>query len=54
MKSPMPTNLSTPAEIRAAGWAAEERDADGHLISSHGAFDSDAVLVDYVREVMRH
>lgn len=33
MRDPKPVNLWTPDEVRAAGWAAEARDADGHLMS---------------------
>ena len=50
MQNPNPINLMTPEESRAKGWAAESRDADGHLCSQHAPFDDDALLVHYVRE----
>ncbi|AFO91560.1 hypothetical protein [Phaeobacter inhibens] len=34
MQDPKPINLTTTAEIRARGWVAEARDADGHLVST--------------------
>ncbi len=33
MKNPNPINLKTPEDVRGLGWAAEARDADGHLRS---------------------
>ena len=40
MQNPNPVNLTTSAEIEAAGWVAEARDADGHLASTLAWFDS--------------
>jgi len=31
MKNPSPINLKSSSEVRAEGWQAEARDADGHL-----------------------
>lgn len=53
MQSPKPVHLMTPEESRALGWAAEERDSDGHLISQHAEFDSDNDIAWYVREAMK-
>ncbi|TPE53050.1 hypothetical protein [Amaricoccus solimangrovi] len=50
MKSPKPVNLTPPAEIRAAGWEAEARDDDGHLMTTHAPFSSDAEALRYLRE----
>lgn len=50
MKDPMPVNLMTPAEIRESGWAAEARDDEGHLITTHAPFESGAERDEYVRE----
>lgn len=50
MKDPKPANLQTPDEVRAGGWQAEARDADGHLMSCHAPFDNDEHLAEYVRE----
>ena len=50
MRDPRPVNLMTPAESRALGWQAESRDPDGHLVSQHAPFSSDALLAEYVRE----
>lgn len=33
MRDPKPINLTTTEEVKAAGWAAEARDSDGHLVS---------------------
>jgi sulfur-carrier protein len=54
MKNPMPVNLSTSDEVRAQGWAAESRDADGHLIRAHIPFDRDEDIVWFVREGMQY
>jgi molybdopterin synthase sulfur carrier subunit len=54
MKNPMPVNLSTSDEVRAQGWAAESRDADGHLIRTHVPFDRDEDIVWFVREGMQY
>jgi len=50
MKNPHPVNLMTPEESCARGWAAEARDADGHLITQHGPFETDAEMAQYARE----
>ena len=51
MKDPMPINLTTSEEIRALGWQAESRDADGHLLATHVPFgDDDEGIVWFVRE----
>ena len=54
MKDPMPINLATPEEIRAAGWQAECRDADGHLTRTHAPFKTDEDIVWLVREALEH
>ncbi len=41
MKNPNPVNLQTSQELRAQGWQAESRDADGHLTSWHAPIDAD-------------
>ena len=53
MQNPMQINLTTPEESRAQGWAAEERDTDGHLLSQHVDFEDDESIVWYVREAMK-
>ena len=53
MQNPMKINLSTPEEVRAAGWGAEERDKDGHLFSTHVPFEDDESIIWYVREAMK-
>jgi hypothetical protein len=51
MKDPMPINLMTSEEVRASGWQAESRDADGHLLATHAPFgDDDEGIVWFVRE----
>lgn len=50
MKSPKSVNLMTTAEVRANGWAAEARDADGHLMTTHAQFTSDAEFLRYAKE----
>jgi len=52
MKDPMPVNLMTSEEVRASGWQAESRDADGHLLAMHAPFgpDDDEGIVWFVRE----
>ncbi len=50
MNKPFPINLMTPAEVRALGWAAESRDADGHLVSTISHLVSDAELGKWVKE----
>lgn len=52
MNDPYPVNRASPESVRADGWAAESRDADGHLIRCHAPFDSDADIVWFVREGM--
>jgi sulfur-carrier protein len=54
MKNPMPINLMTSEEVRAAGWQAEARDADGHLISMHAPFSETSEIDDYIREAIEH
>lgn len=53
MRDPKPINLMSSDEVRASGWQAEARDADGHLISTHAPFDSDDDIVWYVRESLK-
>lgn len=50
MRDPMPINLMTSEEVRANGWQAESRDADGHLIGLHAPFDSDEDVTWFVNE----
>jgi molybdopterin synthase sulfur carrier subunit len=50
VKNPKPANLLTTDAIRGAGWAAEARDDDGHLMTTHNYFTSDEEIVRYVRE----
>lgn len=50
MRDPKAVNLVTSEKVRADGWQAESRDADGHLISTHAPFDDDAELSEYVRD----
>ncbi len=38
MHEPRPINLMTDDELRAQGWAAVARDADGHAMSVHAPF----------------
>ncbi len=52
MKNPNPINLATSEEMRARGWQAEARDADGHLTSTHAPFDRDEDLIWYFKECM--
>lgn len=54
MQNPHPVNLMTSAEVRANGWQAETRDADGHLIRTHAPFDSDADIIWLVNEALEH
>lgn len=54
MKNPNPINLATPEEIRALGWQAEVRDADGHLTRTHAPFASDEDIVWLVKEAMQY
>lgn len=54
MKSPNPINLMSSAEVRAAGWQAETRDADGHACRLHAPFDNDAEIVSLVREAIEN
>lgn len=41
MQNPNPINLASSAEIAAAGWAAEARDRDNHLISTQAWLSSE-------------
>lgn len=50
MDNPSPVNLQSPAEVRAAGWAAESRDDEGHLMTSHAPFESDVEMVEFICE----
>jgi hypothetical protein len=52
MKGPMPINLTTPEEVRAQGWMAEARDAEGHLMSTQAPFFDDEDIVWFVREAI--
>ena len=54
MKYPDPINLVTSEEIRASGWQAECRDADGHLTRTHAPFATDEDIVWLVREALEH
>nr|WP_250808448.1 hypothetical protein [Neorhizobium tomejilense] len=54
MKDPNPINLQTTEEVRKAGWQAETRDADGHLIRVHAPFESDDAIVGMVHEALEH
>lgn len=51
MKDPSPVHLMASENVRANGWQAESRDADGHLISMHAPFgEDDEGIVWFVRE----
>ena len=51
MKDPMPINLMPSKDVRASGWQAESRDADGHLLATNAPFgDDDEAIVWFVRE----
>jgi hypothetical protein len=50
LKNPKLLNLMTSEEIRANGWGAEARDADGHLMTAHIPFSSDDERSRYVAE----
>ena len=54
MKNPNPINLQTPENTRKAGWQAETRDADGHLMRVHAPFETDTEIVWLVREALEH
>lgn len=54
MNNPNPVNLQTPEETRKAGWQAETRDADGHLMRVHAPFETDEEIVWLVREALEH
>jgi sulfur-carrier protein len=54
MLNPMPINLMDQEAVRAGGWQAEARDADGHLISTHAPFSDDAGMIEYIKEAMEH
>ena len=55
MKHPRPVNLMTQDEVRAQGWGAEARDAEGHVVSVHVPFDADddEEAAAWVRECQR-
>jgi hypothetical protein len=50
MNAPKPVNLLTTEEIRKGGWAAEARDDDGHLMTTHAPFTSEGELLRYIVE----
>ena len=50
MRAPNPINLQTPQEVRAAGWAAEARDKDGHLVTVRARLGNDAEWGRFIRE----
>lgn len=54
MKNPNPISLWPSDDVRAAGWQAETRDADGHLCRTHAPFDNDSDIVWLVREALEH
>lgn len=54
MKNPNSINLQTVEEVRKAGWQAESRDADGHLIRVHAPFETEDEIVDMVQEALAH
>lgn len=54
MKDPQPLHLTPPEQIRALGWQAECRDADGHLTRTHAPFATDEDIVWLVREALEH
>lgn len=55
MRDPTPINFMSFEEVRAAGWQAESRDEDGHLISMHAPFGpgDDEGIVWFVREAVK-
>lgn len=54
MKDPWPIHLTTTDEVQAQGWAAEARDEDGHLISTHAPFkEGDETIADWILECTR-
>lgn len=54
MKDPNPINLMTSEKVRANGWQAETRDADGHLIRTHAPFTCDDDILWLVKDAMEH
>ncbi|MGN7734416.1 hypothetical protein [Ensifer sp. R-19] len=54
MKNPNPINLQTSEDVRKAGWQAESRDADGHLMRVHAPFETDEEIVWLVREALEN
>lgn len=50
--SPNKINLMTSEEVRSQGWQAESRDKDGHLLSTHVPFTTNADIVWFVREAL--
>lgn len=52
MENPSAVHLQTQGDVRASGWAAEGRDNDGHLMSSHAPFEEDYDIIWYIREAM--
>lgn len=55
MRNPNPVNFMSSEEVRSAGWQAESRDSDGHLISMHAPFEAhdDEGIVWFVREATK-
>lgn len=55
MRNPNPINFMSSEEVRSAGWQAEARDRDGHLISMHAPFEpgDDEGIVWFVREATK-
>lgn len=54
MEKPNLVNLKTSEQVRRDGWHGETRDADGHLIRTHGAFERDEQIAEFVREALAH
>jgi molybdopterin synthase sulfur carrier subunit len=50
VKNPKHANLLTTDAIREAGWRAEARDNDGHLMTTHADFYSDEEMLRYIQE----
>ena len=51
MKNPSPANLKTSDQVRKAGWQAESRDADGHLVTCHAPISaSDTTIAEWIAE----
>jgi hypothetical protein len=50
MENPKPVHLTNTAEIQALGWAAESRDSDGHLMTTHAPFSTNKERDKYCAE----